>query len=54
MQNGSTTYAIYNKKGEFDEEEMDDPYFDEFYDESDDVYDWDWGDMYYWNTLNNR
>lgn len=47
MQNGSTTYAVYNKSGAFDEEAIDDPYYDELYDESDDVYDWDWGDMYY-------
>lgn len=45
--NGVTTYAIYNKYGLFDEEEMDDPYYDELYDDSDDVYDWDWGDIYY-------
>jgi hypothetical protein len=46
MQNGSTTYAVYNKSGIFDEEEIDDPFYDELYDESDDVYDWDWGDWY--------
>lgn len=44
--NGSTTYAIYTKNGLFDEEEIDDPYYDELYDDSDDVYDWDWGNMY--------
>jgi hypothetical protein len=45
MKNGSTTYAVY-RSGAFDEEEIDDPYYDEFYDEGDDVYDWDFGDWY--------
>jgi hypothetical protein len=47
MNNGATTYAVYNANGLFTEEDIDDPYYDELYDESDDVYDWDWGDMYY-------
>ncbi|MFH0865546.1 MAG: hypothetical protein V1904_05100 [Bacteroidota bacterium] len=45
--NGSTTYAVYNSSGMIGEEQIDDPYYDELYDESDDVYDWDWGEMYY-------
>lgn len=46
MQNGSTTYAVYNKNGMFSEEEVDDPDYDEFYDE-DDLNNWDYGDNYY-------